>query len=170
MKLFKHRVCALALSLLALAARAQSPMGDALAFNGVNQYVTVTNFGAIIPTNEITVEFWAYTTALAGQSAFMLNPDQGTNRLNAHINYNFGPTYGETFWDFGDITGSGRLGPVPAPANSISNWVHYALVASRSGNYMSIYTNGVLCATRSGMTPFVRGNYSLQIGGPGYPY
>ncbi len=170
MKLFKHLPCALALSLLAVAVRAESPMGDALSFNGVNQYVTVANFGAIIPTNEITVEFWACTTALAGQSAFMLNPDQGTNRLNAHINYNFGPADGETFWDFGDITGSGRLGPVPAPASSISNWVHYALVASQSGNYMSIYTNGVLCATKNGMTPFVRGNYSLQIGGPGYPY
>ena len=32
------------------------------------------------------------------------------------------------------------------------------------------YTNGALCATKSGMTPFARGNYSLQIGGPGFPY
>ncbi len=49
--------------------------------------------------------------------------------------------------------------------NSISNWVHYAFVASQSGNYMSIYTNGVLSATKSGMTPFVRGVYDLCIGG-----
>ena len=143
-----------------------------MVFNGANQYVTVTNFGAIIPTNEITVEFWAYTTAGAVQSAFMLNPDNGNNRLNAHINYG-GPASNagnNTYWDFGNIGTGGRLGPVSAPANSISNWVHYAFVASQSGNYMSIYTNGMLCAVKSGMTPFVRGNFSLQIGGPGFPY
>ena len=100
----------------------------------------------------------------------MLNPDQGTNRLNAHVNYSDGPTYGDTYWDFGNINGSGRLGPIPAPANSITNWVHYAFVASQGGNYMSLYTNGVLCATKSGMTPFVRGNYTLQIGGTNFPY
>ncbi len=148
-----------------------SPFGNAMVFNGTNQYVTVPDFGAIIPTNEITVEFWAYTTAGAVQSAFMLNPDNGNNRLNAHINYG-GPASnpGNTYWDFGNISGGGRLGPVSAPANSLSNWVHYAFVASQSGNYMSIYTNGILCATKSGMTPFVRGSYTLQIGGPGFPY
>ncbi|HEY1716827.1 MAG TPA: LamG-like jellyroll fold domain-containing protein [Verrucomicrobiae bacterium] len=170
MKLLKYFLFAIILPLFALTARAQSPMGNALAFNGTNQYVTITNFGTIIPTNEVTVEFWAYSSMIAVQSAFMLNPDQNTNRFNAHINYNSGPTYGNTFWDFGNISGAGRLGPIPAPANSISNWVHYAFVASQSGNYMSIYTNGVLCATKSGMTPFVRGNYSLQIGGPGFSY
>ena len=30
---------------------------------------------------------------------------------------------------------------------------------------MSIYTNGVLMATKTGMTPFVRGTYDLHIGG-----
>ena len=33
--------------------------GDSLLFNGANQYVSIPNFGSIIPTNEITVEFWA---------------------------------------------------------------------------------------------------------------
>jgi len=34
---------------------------NALSFNGVDQYVSVTNVGTIAPTNEVTVEFWAYT-------------------------------------------------------------------------------------------------------------
>ena len=107
-----------------------NPFGNALFFNGA-QYVSISNFGAIIPTNEITVEFWAYTTQLAGQSAFMLSPDEGNNRFNAHINYADGPALGDTYWDFGNINTEGRLGPVPSPANSISNWVHYALVQSQ---------------------------------------
>ncbi len=157
------------LSVFALGARAQSPLGNALSFNGVNQYVTVPNFGAIIPTSEVTVEFWADTAQFGTQSAFMLNPDDGANRFNAHLNYN-SPSPGVTYWDFGNISGGGRLGPVSAPANSIGNWVHYAFVASQSGNFMRIYTNGVLQATQSGMNVFVRGSYSLQIGGPGFPY
>ncbi|MEI9959963.1 MAG: LamG-like jellyroll fold domain-containing protein [Limisphaerales bacterium] len=33
---------------------------------------------------------------------------------------------------------------------------------------MSIYTNGTLCASKFGMTPFVRGNYELRIGAGNY--
>jgi hypothetical protein len=156
---------------LAPLAQAQSLLGNALAFNGLDQNISVANFGNIIPTNEITVEFWADTSKFAGQSAFMLNPDTNTNRFNVHLDY--GSSYADalTYWDFGNINnaGVGRLS-APCPPNSINNWVHYAFVASQSGNYMSIYTNGVLQITKSGMTPFVRGSYSLQIGGPGYIY
>jgi hypothetical protein len=158
-------VLAAALTLLPAAARAQTAFGNAISFNGTNQYVNVPNFGNIIPTGEITVEFWAYTSNTAQQSAFMLNPDSNGNRLNAHLNYGSPPGAGSTYWDFGNISGAGRLGPVNAPANSVGNWVHYAFVASLSGNYMSIYTNGSLMATQSGMTPFTRGTYALCIGG-----
>jgi len=159
------------LLLLAPRAPAQAIYGDALLFNyqASNQYVTVTNFGSIIPTNEITVEFWALAYGFAGQSAFMLSPDQGTNRLNAHIDYGSSP--GLTYWDFGNInvSPSGRVSTT-SPPNSVQNWTHYALVASQSGNYMRIYTNGVLQISQTGMTPFVRGNYNLQIAGPGFPF
>lgn len=158
-------VSAIAFVLCAPGAWGQSPFGSAIDFNGTNQYVSVPNFGNIIPTNEITVEFWANTTVTGGQSAFILNPDAGNNRFNVHINYGPPPAQGVTYWDFGNISGNGRLGPIPADVNSVGNWVHYAFVASQSGNYMSIYTNGVLMATRTGMTPFVRGPYDLHIGG-----
>src|SRR5947209_7945127 len=148
---------------------AQSYFGDALLFNYLttSQSVTVSNFGNIIPTNEITVEFWADAYGFAGQSAFMLSPDQGNNRFNAHIDY--APSPGLTYWDFGNISGAGRVFAT-SPSNSVQNWTHYALVASQSGNYMRIYTNGMLQISQSGMTPFVRGNYNLQIGGPGFPF
>jgi len=174
MKPLRSLIISLSLGLASLvSAQANSiptVFGNALAFNGTNQYVSVTNFGKIIPTNEITVEFWANTTQIAGQSAFMLSPDYGTNRLNAHINYANGGTFGNTYWDFGNINTAGRVGPIAAPANSLGNWVHYAFVASQSSNYMRIYTNGNLFASRSGMTPFLRGNYELRIGGGGSNY
>jgi hypothetical protein len=106
------------------------------------------------------------------QSAFILSPDQNTNRLNAHINYGTPPAVGSLYWDCGIIgSPSGRIGPVPAPANSIGNWVHYAFVASQSADSMSIYTNGILMTNQEGMIPFVRGAYDLHIGGgPSFPY
>ena len=167
-----HSIRVLTLSLLVAAthgtASGQSPLGNALSFNGTN-YATVANFGNIIPTNEITVEFWAYTPKFIGQSAFQLSPDSNGNRLNAHLNY--GSSYADalTYWDFGNISTDGRVFAA-CPPNSISNWVHYALVASQGGNFMRIYTNGVLQISRSGMTPFVRGSYSLRIGGPDFAY
>ena len=99
----------------------------------------------------------------------MLNPDQSTNRFNAHINYADGPTFGNTYWDFGQVSGGGRL-QVSAPSNSVNAWVHYALVASQSGTAMRIYANGNLIASKTGMSPFVRGSFELRIGGPGFPY
>ncbi len=172
MKTIRLLITVLTLTVVGFGARpaaAQTPFGNALAFDGTNQSVSVANFGNIIPTNEITVEFWAYTTTPAVQSVFMLIPDQVTNRLNGHINYLDRSAAGSIYWDFGNISRGGRVS-VNAPVNSISNWVHYAFVASQSGNFMCVYANGNLLANKTGMTPFVRGNYSLQIGGPGFPY
>ena len=158
-------VLAACLLLLVPRVQAQTALGNAISFNGTNQYVNIPNFGNIIPTNEITVEFWANTSLATGQSAFILNPDDGNNRFNAHLNYGTSPPQGLTYWDFGNISGPGRLGPINAPVNSVGTWVHYAFVASQSSNSMSIYTNGTLMATKAGMTPFVRGAYDLHIGG-----
>jgi hypothetical protein len=146
----------------------QALPGNAISFNGINQGVLIPNFGNIAPTNEITVEFWANTRQAGSQSAFSMNLSSVTDRLNGHINFGGPPGVGVTYWDFGNINTSGRLGPAAPPANSIGNWVHYAFVATN--NSMSIYTNGVLQTNKSGMTPFVRGNYTLQIGGPDYAY
>lgn len=61
--------------------RAQTIFGNALAFNGASQYVSVPGFGSIAPTNEVTIEFWAYINQAASQAAFMLNPIPVTNRF-----------------------------------------------------------------------------------------
>jgi T5SS/PEP-CTERM-associated repeat protein len=137
----------------------------ALAFNGADQYVAVTNFGDIAPTNEVTVEFWAYPTKNAEQSAFMLEPDDFGNRFQAHINY----ADGRTYWDFGNLASTNARIDCPTPPGALSNWTHYALVASESGNFMRIYRNGVLVTNRPGMTRFTRGSYELRLGGgPGF--
>lgn len=156
--------CGLLAALLACAGaptcRAQTSARNALAFNGANQYVEIPNFGAIAPIDEVTVEFWAYTDIVSQQSAFMLEPDQGTNRFSAHVLYSNGNTY----WDFGNILDGGRDFAASPPVG-LKSWAHYAFVASHSGHYMRIYIDGSFFSGTSQMTPFQRGDYSLRIGG-----
>ncbi len=138
-----------------------SGVANALSFSGVNQYVAVSNFGAIAPTNEVTVEFWAFANSNAEHSVFMAEPDETTNRFNGHINFIDGVSY----WDFGNASNANARIAYPNPPGSISNWIHYALVASQTSNYMRIYRNGVLATNRPGMTPFQARAQELRIGG-----
>lgn len=50
------------------------------------------------------------------------------------------------------------------PEPVAGSWQHFAFVASQAGNYMRIFRNGVLEASRVGMTPFVRGGEDFLIG------
>ena len=147
--------------LLALAAPALRAADGSLSFDGAGDYVEVPNFHQVGVTSEATVEFWALTNATATQSAFMLSPDQNTNRFQAHINYSNGNTY----WDCGDIGAGGRVS-VASPAGSVGNWTHYALVSSVSGGFMKIYVNGVQVATVATANTFNTASaYALRIGG-----
>ena len=152
-------VAVLALCLAALPASAQTGLGTALSFDGVDDYVVITNFGDWAPTNEVTVEFWQRAAAAKMQVTFALYPDQETNRILAVV-----PSPGNwVIWDFGDFPAAGRLG---YETNAVvGSWQHFALVASQSGNFMRIYRNGALEAEKEGMTPFVRGAYDLRLGG-----
>jgi uncharacterized repeat protein (TIGR03803 family) len=131
----------------------------AVSFNGSNQDATVFGFGIYAPTNEVTIEFWQLAVDAQEQSSFILNPDVATNRINSHDPW----VDGYSYWDFGNIDTSGRL--YAPDTGVIGSWNNIALVASQSGNYMSIYTNGVLLTTKSGMTPFQRYDADLLLAG-----
>ena len=162
---FRIRHFALGLALLSTvnspsAALGQTGPGTALSFDGVNDYVQVPGFLANAPTTEVTVEFWQKVTATRVQSSFCQSAFVNGSIFNAHVPYSDGKVY----WDFGDIYTSGRLSYTPS-VSIVGSWQHFALVASQSGNNMLIYRNGVLEAQKTGMTPLVRGNLDLDIGG-----
>jgi hypothetical protein len=136
--------------------------GNALHFDGANDYVNVPGFGSIAPTTEVTVEFWQYADDVAGRSSFGMNPDQATNRFQAHVPWSNGAVY----WDFGNINTGGRLSYTP-PVSITGSWQHFAFVASQSGNTMRIYRNGVLEAQKAGMRAFSRGAFDLRLGSLG---
>ncbi len=133
--------------------------GTALDFNGANDLVRIAGFGNMMPTTNVTVEFWQRTHSLKAQSTFALEPDSAANRFQAHVPWADGTVY----WDFGNIGGAGRLSYIP-PASLVGTWQHFAFVSSVAGNYMRIYRNGVQEQSKVGAAPFVRGAYDLVLG------
>ena len=67
-------------------------------------------------------------------------------------------------WDFGNNRAGGQLGYTP-PVSIVGSWQHFACVASKSGDCMKIYRNGILEAQKTGMTPFESTDYDVALGG-----
>jgi hypothetical protein len=138
------------------------PTRTVLAFNGTNQYIVVPNFDAIAPTNEVTVELWVYALKASGFWLFRIGPEGNSNCFRASV------TSGDqsVYWDFGSLSPSGRfLGR--RPGGAASNWIHYAFVASQKGDFMSVYTNGVLLGSKTHCGSFVGLAGNFHIGGDG---
>jgi hypothetical protein len=130
----------------------------ALSFNGTN-YARIPNFGLVMPTDEITIEYWQKNLATTDQYGFAFGNNANNNRVSAHVPYGDNKIY----WDFGDISGGGRLSYSP-PVSIIGSWQHFAFVASRSGNYMKIYRNGIEEATKPGVSTITPGSSELRLG------
>lgn len=128
-------------------------------------YIQTPDFHKLGITGEVTVEFWAKTAGPAGHFVFRLFPDDPANRFAASINYGGADT---TYWDFGDIGGNGRLAQAN-PFPTAGKWVHYAMVSSKSGNFMRYYMNGELIAQQAVALEFFpnfndSAGYALRIG------
>ena len=133
--------------------------GTALRFDGVDDHVRMGPFGPLAPLTEVTIEFWQRVHSVRKQSPFSLEPDLTANRMQVHTPWENGIVY----WDFGNISGNGRLTYTP-PESLVGQWNHFAFVASQSGNFMRIYRNGVLEAQKTGMDIREPGTFDLILG------
>ena len=129
-----------------------------LLFNGTN-YASLPGFGSNTPVDEITIEFWQLSKATAVPFTLRTYPVNSANTIAAQVP----AANGNVIWDFGNSGGEGRLYYTP-PVPVTNTWQHFALVASKSGNFMKIYRNGIEEATKPNMTSFVAGTNDLRIG------
>ena len=161
LKLLLAGLC-LAIFALAGAARAQTQFGNGINFTNENQYISVTNFGNIIPGGEVTIEYWvnlASSSDPSGDPVVSLTPDQyPTNRFATFLNAD-----ALIYWEFGNVSTNGQI-VTGIPPDLIRTWKHFAFVASQSGKFMTIYENGELLATQTNMAPFSPGSFELKIG------
>ena len=109
-------------------------------FDGIDDYIQIDS--QVISSKEFSISFWSKTNQFKSHLAFMLVPDNTSDRLAIHVNYNHN---GDTsiFYDFGDISGNGRLYDLPLPT-LVREWEHYTFVTSNSADSMLIYRNGAL--------------------------
>ena len=114
----------------------------ALQFNGTADYVSVPAFSR--NGGPITVSYWVYVaSADAGQQSFTFGVGSGGvgNRFSAHS-----PWGGLVCWDYGNISGNGRISC--SMAGHYDKWTHVALVsAGAGGDYKAIYLDGTLAAS-----------------------
>ncbi|MCG3125587.1 MAG: hypothetical protein CHACPFDD_00412 [Phycisphaerae bacterium] len=144
-----------------------APFGGAaahLSFHGEYDAVRVPGLGAAMPTTEITIEFWQWIPSIGERTTFNVVPHDPYNRVLVHTPW----VDGNVYWDFGSAAGPGRLNYLP-PVSLVGTWQHFAFVASQSGNFMKIYRNGVLEASRSGFDGYDGTLADFEIGNDGDP-
>ncbi len=141
-----------------------SPMEGAisLALLDFQTQASVPHFGLVMPSEEITIEFWQKVDAPQMQTTFRLDWSE-TNRCMAHVPW----TDGRVYWDFGDPSPIGRLEYEP-PEPIVGSWQHFALQASKAGGFMRIYRNGVLEASKSSSDTYLPLDQPLLLGGTFY--
>jgi hypothetical protein len=113
--------------------------GSAYLFDGVDDYIEIT--GQVIGSSEVSISFWAKTTAYKSHMSFMLVPDLPGDRFSVSVNYNHAID-SALFWDCGDIYGTGRM--IDYPQTFLNTWEHYVMVTSKSKDSMLVYRNGIL--------------------------
>jgi len=135
------------------------PAGNAVTFDGVNDFLVLSNAGLSLPTNEITIEFWERVETVRDQFSFILWPDVVSNR----VSFSSVRANRLTYWDFGDLFNGGRV-VYGTPPGTTNQWTHWAVVTTRAGNAMRVYRNGALDSSTATNRSFVRYAAALVLG------
>jgi hypothetical protein len=138
---------------------------SAYMFNGTTDSIVVPNFGSIIANDEVTISFWSKANSVVSQIPFMLAPDNTSDRLAIHVQYNNSGNCAAIF-DWGDIAGGGRI--VYQPDLASTAWQHYVCIVSASQSKMEMWENGVLIASSTSTSTILNRGRNLHIGGVTY--
>ncbi|HLG34175.1 MAG TPA: LamG-like jellyroll fold domain-containing protein [Bacteroidia bacterium] len=133
-------------------------------FNGSSDYIAVPVFGTIVPTDEITISFWAKSDSSDYSSAFILSPDDNNDRFSISVDYIFSSS-NAVYWDYGDIFTGGRCANLNLPF--ISQWAHYVCTSSASQNAMQVFKDASVVASCNTHSTIVNRSRTLFIGGDG---
>ena len=131
-------------------------------FNGTTDYIAVPVFNTIVPTDEITISFWAKSDSSDYSSSFVLSPDNSNDRFNISVDYIFGSN-NAFYWDYGDIFTGGRIANLNIPF--VSQCAHYVCKSSVSQNMMQVYKNTNLIASSNTHSVITDRSRTLFIGG-----
>jgi hypothetical protein len=134
----------------------QGKTGNALSFDGVNDYVFIGDAAALDVTR-VTLMAWVRPTALSDWSTVIMKED--TNQL-AYALYASENVSRPSLWVRTGTTDRSADGMSALPINT---WSH--LAATYDGANLRLYVNGVLVRTRAGTGNITITSGQLKIGG-----
>ena len=149
------------------AVRVPGKVGSALSFNGISDWVTVTDGAAGTPldlTTGMTLEAWVKPTAIDGWEAVIVK-ERGTNSLSYALYAHDGaPLSG----GFDAPAGYSRIGAIDQAVRgtariSTTAWTHLAV--TYDGAVQRFYVNGVEVAAHAQTGSMAVGDQPLRIGG-----
>ena len=108
--------------------------GNALQFDGVNDYVSFTP----VTANEMTISLWAKASAADGTFGYYFSSDTtGTDREGLRITETAGGSFGQiSYFDGAAITNLHLL-------SSPLDWNHLVLIRNTTTKALQLYVNGV---------------------------
>ncbi len=143
-----------------------SKYGNAISFDGVNDYVDFNSFGPGVTPNEFTLSFWLYSRIPTGTTShcFVLKPVGGTVLNRWEVSFHNGERI-ELYLHNG-TTSSAVSTTIPNPQN---NW-HHIVVVFKADEKEEIYIDGTLAKSE---TPAFSGGIGnsdryFQIGSRGW--
>jgi hypothetical protein len=132
--------------------------GNALSFDGVNDYVTVADANDLDLTTGMTVEAWVRPAALSGWNTVVMK--EGTSTTLAYGLY----ANDSNPWPAVTVRISSNdqsaIGTSPLPLNT---WTH--LAATYDGANLRLYVNGVQAGSRAQTGSMLTSTRALRIGG-----
>ena len=134
--------------------------GNALHFDGVDDFVTITRR----ISTDFTIEFWVKTTQVGGGTSGSSHWYSGRGIVDAEVGgqtTDFGVTLVQNKLAFG-VGNSDKTIWSTSDINT-GNWVHVAVTRTASTGLMQIYINGTL--ESSGTGPTAARTSGIKIGG-----
>jgi hypothetical protein len=135
---------------------AQGRFGNALAFNGLNQWVTVPHSSQLNLTTALTLEAWAFPTAASGPRDILLKEGSTGDLYNLYARNWRGLPEANVF-----VGGTNRV--AEGPGLSANVWTHVA--STYDGTTLRLYLNGVEAASTVVSGPIATSPGPLRIGG-----
>jgi hypothetical protein len=143
-------------------------VGGALKFNGA-EYVEIPPTAWSSVERQVSVAFWAYgDPAAQPQAGFIFgafqDPAVGDSRVaSSHCPYSNGNVYFDT-GGTAPASGYDRIFKAATPVEYEGSWQHWTLTKNAETGEQSIYLNGALWQTATGMTRPMRGVAAFTIG------
>jgi hypothetical protein len=135
----------------------QGRFGQALTFDGVDDWVTVTDDNALDLTTALTVEAWVYLTTASGVRDIVIKEGAGVDVYNLYARNFSGLPESNVF------VGGSNWTAVGTDALPVNTWTHVA--GTYDGAAVRLYVNGVQVASTPQAGTFALSAGALRIGG-----